>query len=117
MARPICTGLALLSLMAAQAHAQSLGDAARRAETGRKSVAAGSSLVFDERDLDPQIALQEALEFVLDDDRWRRFVAADRLVARSLQADAAAAARLQATQPAGIRSLERALHREPALMA
>ena len=118
MERPICTGLALLCLTAAvQADGQSLGDVARKAEAGRKAGSPAAALVFDERDIDPSIAHRELLEFTLDQARWQRFVAADRLVAQALQRDPAALARLQGLQATSIRALERFLQREPALLA
>ena len=70
MARPFFTGLVLLLAAAAsRAEAQSLGEAARRAEQGRKNPST-STLVFDGRDLDPSVAEQELLDFAITEARW-----------------------------------------------
>ncbi len=68
MVRPLIAGLSLLPVfltaVAGRADAQSLGDAARKAQEERKATTA-SSLVFDARDLDPGVAHQELLDFAL----------------------------------------------------
>jgi thiol-disulfide isomerase/thioredoxin len=120
MARPFKTGLALLLVLstvpASRADAQSLGDAARKAQEGRRNPPA-ATLVFDERDLDPEAAQQELLEFVITDARWQRYLAADRRVGPALQRDPAVIARLKGLQATSVLALERFLKREPVLLA
>ena len=116
MTRSFGAALALCVLAAAAADAQSLGDAARKAQEGRKADSR-SSLVFDERDLDPDAAQEELLAFSIDDARWRRFIAADRAVAAALARDPAVLGRLQNLRATSVRALERFLQREPLLRA
>jgi thiol-disulfide isomerase/thioredoxin len=117
MARPFFTGLVLLLAAAAsRAEAQSLGEAARRAEQGRKNPST-STLVFDGRDLDPSVAEQELLDFAITEARWQRYLVADRQVGAALSRDQALLGRLKGLQATSVLGLERFLKREPALAA
>ena len=111
-AAPALVWLALTPAVAAQ----SLADAARRSAASRKA-GGSTTLVFDERDLDPALARREVYAVRLDDARWARFVAADTAVAGALGNDPAILQRLQAMRGSTVRSLERFVQREPALVA
>lgn len=116
MTRLLCAAVALASMgVPAAAGAQSLGDAARRSEASRKTGGA-TTLVFDERDLDPALARQEVYAFELDEGRWRRFVRANNAVTAVFRASPGILQRLQALQASSVRSLERFVQREPALV-
>lgn len=97
------------------ARAQSLADLARKTDESRKA-SASNPLVFDERDLNPALARRELYEVKLDEARWKRFVEANRAVARALDADAALLKRLETLNGASVRALERFFQREPALL-
>lgn len=120
MARPLNAGLALLFVLAtttaSRADAQSLGDAARKAQEKRKQPST-AALVFDERDLDPEAARQELLEFLITEARWQRYVAADRRVGAALARDPAVVARLKGLHATSVLALERFLKREAVLLA
>lgn len=93
--------------------AQSLAEAARRAEDARK--ASGATATFDMRDVDPVLARQELLGVQIDAAGWRRFLEADRAIARALESDAAGLQRFRALEVSSIRALERFILREAAL--
>lgn len=95
--------------------AQSLAEAARRAEEARKSAGA-TTAVFDMRDVDPVLARQELLGVHIDAPGWRRFLEADRAIARAMQSDAAGLQRFRALEVTTIRAFERFIHREAALL-
>jgi hypothetical protein len=102
-------------LCTATADAQTLGDAARAAEATRKASGA-NPLVFDSRDIDPLEAAHELIAYPVDDERWRRFVAADLWVVQALENDGALFSRLAALKITGPRVIERFCLREPALL-
>ena len=106
----------LLVAAAPRADAQSLGEAARRAEQGRRNPSP-STLVFDARDLAPSVAEQELRDFAITEARWRRYVAADRQVGAALMRDPALLGRLKGLQATSVLALERFFKREPALAA
>jgi thiol-disulfide isomerase/thioredoxin len=108
--------VALVLAAAVPAAAQSLGEAARRANDARKA-GGSNALVFDERDLDPSLARQDLLAFQIDDAAWRRFLQADRLVTDAIASDPGLLQRLKGMQASSLRSLERFFQREPALSA
>jgi thiol-disulfide isomerase/thioredoxin len=111
------TALVLACLaLTAQADAQSLGDIALRTEAARRDPVA-STTVFDDRDLNPEIAREELLQFTLDDARWRRYLAADRLVSKAFKAAPSALDRLERLQASSVRALERFFQREAGLHA
>lgn len=93
------------------ANAQSLAEAARRAEEARKANGA-TAVTFDARDVDPMLARQELLGIELDGELWQRFLAADRAVAAALAGDAAARRRFEALEVSSIRAMERFLQKE-----
>jgi thiol-disulfide isomerase/thioredoxin len=93
--------------------AQSLAEAARRAEEARKA-AGPTTAAFDMRDVDPVLARQELLGVHIDALGWRRFLEADRAVGRALQSDAARLQRFRALEVSTIRAFERFIHREAA---
>lgn len=95
--------------------AQSLAEAAARAEEARKAAKA-PTLVFDARDLNPAVARQELLAFEIDVPRWHRFLQADRTVAQVFEKDPAVLTRLEGLQATSFRSFERFIQREPALV-
>ena len=105
----------VLPLCLSEAHAQSLADVARKTGESRKGGGA-STMVFDERDLDPALARRELYEVKLDDGRWNRFVEADRAIGRVFDMNPGAAMRLENLQGASVRALERFFQREPALL-
>jgi thiol-disulfide isomerase/thioredoxin len=104
----------VLVISVATAGAQSLGEAARRAEDARKANAS-TALTFDARDVDPMLARQELLGVELDAEAWRRFLPADRAVAAALKQDPAALQRFRSLEVSSIRAMERFLQKEPAV--
>ena len=115
MNRLQCAVLAVVSFVPAATAGQSLADAARQSEE-RKKARASTTLVFDERDLDPSLARQEVYAFTLDDERWKRFVMADRAVAGAMERDPGILNRLDRLRASSVRSLERFVQREPLLV-
>jgi thiol-disulfide isomerase/thioredoxin len=95
--------------------AQSLGDAARRAEEARKA-SASASATFDMRDIDPVLARQELLGVQIDAAAWQRYLSVDRSFAQALQSDAASLQRFRALEVSSIKALERFISREAALL-
>lgn len=114
--RLLCTvvGLAIASVAAPPAAAQSLADVARKTE--EKKGTTSKAVVFDARDLDPALARRELYEVTLDEARWKRFLAADRAISRVLDADAAMRQRLETLNGASVRALERFFQREAPLL-
>jgi len=115
MARQLTAVAPLLLAAACTADAQSLGDAARKAQE-RRTASSGTTMVFDERDLDPSAAESELRQFAITESRWRQFLAADRQIGSALQRDPAIVARLKGLQATSVLALERFLKREPALL-
>lgn len=107
--------VALAIQTAVMADAQSLGEAARRAEEARKN-ATPATVTFDMRDIDPGLARQELLGVQIDEGRWTRLLAADPGFARALAADHELLQRFQATEFDSVRALEKFILREPALV-
>jgi hypothetical protein len=107
---------ALAVLCALPAEGQSLGDVARSTEAKRKG-ATGSPLVFDARDVDPAVAGYEVVSYEITDERWRTFKAADIWVTQTLEKDPALWQRLSALKGDSVRTLERFILREPAIVA
>lgn len=105
-----------VTLHVGQAAAQSIGEAALRAAEARKN-AATPTVTFDMRDIDPAAARAELFGVALDGDRWKRLLAADRLVAQAIKADTALLQRYQATEIPSVRALERFIQRETAVAA
>jgi thiol-disulfide isomerase/thioredoxin len=97
------------------AEAQSLAEAAKRAEEARKAAGA-TTVTFDMRDVDPSLARQELMAFRLDEAAWTRFLAADRAVAAALKGDADVLQRFQALEAESIRALEKFIFRERPLL-
>jgi thiol-disulfide isomerase/thioredoxin len=104
---------ALLVVCAPAAHGQSLGEIARKIEESRK--AAGESVVFDERDMNPELARRDLLAFRLDPLRWLRFVEVDRHIAAALQEDGSVLQRLAGLNYTSLRSVGRFFQREPVI--
>jgi thiol-disulfide isomerase/thioredoxin len=104
---------ALLAVCAPAAHAQSLGEIARKIEASRKDAA--DSVVFDERDLNPALARQDLLAFRLDPLRWLKFVEVDRHIAAALKEDTSVLRRLGGLNYTSLRSVGRFFQREPAI--
>lgn len=107
---------AVAVLCTVPAEGQSLGEVARATEAKRKA-SAGSPLVFDERDVDPKVAGYEVVSYEITEERWRSFKAADIWVSQALEKDAALWQRLAALRADTVRTLERFILREPALVA
>lgn len=95
-------------------HAQSLADAARSAGVRKSSP---STLVFDGRDLDPDRARQELLDFSIAADRWPRYLEANKRLGQVFAADPSILRRFKGLQATSVRSLERFLQREPSALA
>ena len=104
---------ALLVVCAAAAHAQSLGEIARKIEASRKD--AGNSVMFDERDLNPELARRDLLAFRLDPLRWLKFVEVDRHIADALKEDTSVLRRLGGLNYTSLRSVGRFFQREPVI--
>jgi thiol-disulfide isomerase/thioredoxin len=104
---------ALLGVCAPAAHAQSLGEIARKIEASRK--VAGDSVVFDERDLNPELARRDLLAFRLDPLRWLKFVEVDRHIAAALKEDTSVLRRLGGLNYTSLRSVGRFFQREPVI--
>ena len=107
---------AVAVLCALPAEGQSLGDVARATEAKRKG-ATGSPLVFDARDVDPAVAGYEVVSYEITEERWRTFKAADIWVTQTLEKDPALWQRLSALKGDSVRTLERFILREPAIVA
>jgi thiol-disulfide isomerase/thioredoxin len=103
----------LLAVCAPAAHAQSLGEIARKIEASRK--VAAESVVFDERDLNPELARRDLLAFRLDPLRWLKFVEVDRHIAVALKEDTSVLRRLGGLNYTSLRSVGRFFQREPAI--
>ncbi len=114
--RNLLLAAAGLTVCATLAGAQSLADAARRAEEARKAAGTSTTVAFDMRDVDPVLARQELLGVQIDAAAWTRFLQADRAIARALQADAAALQRFRALEVSSIRAFERFIHGNGALV-
>ncbi len=114
--RRLLLAAAAVTVCATLAGAQSLADAARRAEEARKKSGASTTVAFDMRDVDPVLARQELLGVEIDAASWKQFLAADRAVARALQADAAALGRFRGLEVSTIRAFERFIHGEAAVV-
>jgi hypothetical protein len=104
-----------LSVVCAPAGAQSLVDAAKRAEEKRKSGPA-TGVTFDERDVNPQISAREVLGYQIDEQRWKVFVTADHRVMDAIEKDATLYSRLEMLRANSARMIERFLLREPTLL-
>ena len=104
-----------MSFVSVCAGAQSLVDAARRAEDSRKANTA-TPIAFDERDVNPSVAARELLGYQIDDDRWAKFVAADNRIMSVMEKDAALYGRLEMLRANSARMIERFLMREPTLL-
>ena len=96
---------------AAPADAQTLAEAARRAEETRKAAGA-TSVTFDMRDIDPALARQELVGARLDEALWPKFLAADKAFAAALDSSADLRQRYQAVEFANVRALEKFIFRE-----
>lgn len=106
--------IALVSVSAA-AGAQSLVDAAKRAEDSRKT-SSGVPLIFDARDVDPKAAAHEIFGYEITEERWKKFLAANKLINAVMVNDQALFARFQALRINSARMIERFYLREPALL-
>lgn len=110
----LCASATVL-LAAPASSAQSLAEAARRAKEQQKA-SGGSPFKFDDRDIDRRLAAQEVLDYEVDPERWRTFIAAAIWMNRTLEKDPALLERLKALKTPSARSLERAFLREPAIV-
>ena len=115
MNRLLSAALAVVWLGPSGAAGQSLAEAARESAE-RKKARASSTVVFDERDLNPALARDEVYAFTLDDARWERFVVAERAVAGAVEKDPTIVTRLERMRASSVRSLERFVQREPSLV-
>lgn len=106
----------VVSVVCAPAAAQSLVDAAKRAEAGRKSNS-GAAVTFDERDVNPAMAARELLVFEISEQRWKTYVAADNRVMDVMEKEPALYGRLEMLRASSPRMIERFLLREPDLVA
>ena len=104
-----------LSLVCTEAGAQSLVDAAKRAEEHRKT-STTEAIAFDERDVNPRAAAHEILSYDVNDARWKKFLAANQRIDKAMARDAALRDRFQMLKPTGARMIERFVLREPALL-
>jgi thiol-disulfide isomerase/thioredoxin len=116
MLRLVVCGAMAGAIMPAPASGQTLAEAARRAEAGRKTRPT-ATMVFDQGDLNPTVARQELLGFTIDVNRWSGFLDADRAVAQVLEQQPDLRERIQALETTSVRALERFIRREPALDA
>lgn len=110
---PVVAAVALI-VCPAIAYGQSLGEIAKRIEASRKSTGP-TSVVFDERDVNPALARQELLSFRLDPLRWLRFVEVDRHIGAAIREDDALLRRLEGLNYTSLRSVGRFFGREPAI--
>lgn len=113
--RNLLLAAAGVSICAAVANAQTLADAARRADEARKKSGGTAVVTFDMRDVDPVLARQELLGVLIEPAAWTRFLEADRSVARALEADAATLQRFRGLDVSTIRAFERFLRANGAL--
>jgi hypothetical protein len=104
-----------LCLVCAPASAQGLVDAAKRAEESRKTNTT-APITFDERDINPLLAVREILGFEISDTRWPVYVNADDRVMDILEKDLALFGRLELLRANSARMIERFLLREPNLL-
>lgn len=110
----LCWSVVVL-LTATGVRAQSLGEVAQRAKEQQKT-SGGSTFKLDDRDVDPRLAAQEVLDYEVNAERWRQFLAAQIWVNQVLEKDPALVERLAALKTQTARSLERAVAREPSLV-
>jgi hypothetical protein len=104
-----------MAWVSASADAQSLVDAAKRAEESRKANT-GTPVAFDERDVNPMLAAREVLGYQINEDRWKKFVDADTRIMSVMEKDPALFGRLEMLRANSARMIERFLTREPSLM-
>jgi hypothetical protein len=104
-----------LAFVSAPTGAQSLVDTARRAEDSRKTSSA-KPVTFDERDVNPLLAAREVLDYQISEDRWKKFVDADKRIMSVMENDRALYGRLEALRANSARMIERFLMREPSLL-
>ena len=103
--------LAAALVCAAPAGAQTLAEAARRAEEARRAAGA-TTVTFDMRDIDPALARQELVGTRLDETLWPKFLAADKGFASALGASADLRQRYQGLEFSSVRDLEKFIFRE-----
>jgi thiol-disulfide isomerase/thioredoxin len=99
---------------ATAAQGQSLGELAKKIEESRKA-GGEASVVFDERDMNPELARRDLLSFRLDPLRWLRFVEVDRHIAVALKDDPSVLQRLEGLNYTSVRSVGRFFQREPVI--
>ena len=104
-----------MAFVSVPAGAQTLVDAAKRAEDTRKTNTA-TPVTFDERDVNPALAARELLDYAINDERWQKFVAADQKIMSVMEKDSALYGRLEMLRANSARMIERFLAREPALL-
>ncbi len=109
------SSVAMLLSAATISPAQSLGEAAQRAKEQQKA-SRGSTFKLDDHDVDPRLAAQEVLDYEVNADRWREFLAAQVWVNQVLEKDAALMERLMGLRTQTARAVERAIAREPSLV-
>ncbi len=114
LAAALCS-IAMAMLAATASSAQSLAEAARRAKEQQKT-SGGTLFKFDDRDVNGRLAAQEVLDYEIDPERWRKFLAATIWVNRTMEKDPALLGRLESLKTPTARSLERAFLREPAIL-
>lgn len=106
---------ASLFVCVSTAQGQSLGEIARQIEASRKA-GGEASVVFDERDINPELARRDLLTFRLEPLRWLRFVEVDRHIADAVRDDPSVLERLEGLNYTSLRSLGRFFQREPAIV-
>lgn len=104
-----------MAFVSAAGGAQSLADAAKKAEETRKTNPV-TPITFDERDVNPTVAARELLGYEINEERWTKFAAADNRIMAAMEKDAALYSRLEMLRANSARMVERFLLREPSLL-
>lgn len=105
-----------LSVVCTSAPAQSLVDAAKRAEESRSS-SGDTPVRFDERDVNPMLAAREVLTYEITEERWTKMLAAEQRIIPAVEKDATLWQRFGMLRASNVRTIERFLLREPLLLA